>query len=165
MNENCKVGIAGDSAGGNYSAVISHEFKNMVSFQILVYPCVHLNLKTSSSEEFIRDCFILIPDVISFFCNNLVNNEKEADEDPRVSPLLYEDFKNLSDALIIAAELDPLVDQSKIYHKKLLDNNNKSELHIIKGVQHGFFNVPPFFPIAFKEVTQHIVEFLNKNYI
>lgn len=37
-----KVGVSGDSSGGHFAALISHEIPNEIDFQILVYPVVDL---------------------------------------------------------------------------------------------------------------------------
>ena len=153
--------LAGDSAGGTYAATISHCLREQLSFQMLVYPCVHLSIKTNSKEEFSRDCHILIPDVLDFFGKCILNSSEDLN-DPTLSPMLHENFSNLPKALIVSAELDPLVDQSFLYKDKLIEHGNSCDLHVIKGVHHGYFNIPLFMPNAFKETMGHFVEFLNK---
>ena len=161
INENVLIGVCGDSAGGTYAAVVSHLLKDKLSFQMLVYPCVTLTMPTKSKDEFSRDCHILIPEVIDFFTKNVLNSDADL-TDPKMAPILFDDFKNLPKALIVAAELDPLVDQSSLYYDKMVQHGNNCELHIIKGVHHGYFNAPTFMPNAFKETLEHFVRFLNK---
>jgi acetyl esterase/lipase len=60
------------------------------------------------------------------------------------------------------AELDPLVDQGFLYKDKLIENGNSCDLFVIKGVHHGYFNIPLYMPNAFEETVDHFVGFLNK---
>ena len=50
-----------------------------------------------------------------------------------ISPIQKESFESLPKTLLIAAELDPLVDHAGKYHEKLQQFDVESELHIIKG--------------------------------
>ena len=160
-NSNAKIGIAGDSAGGTISASIGHELKNLIDFQILIYACVQFEMAFDSYKEFQSEQYLLTPALLKFFTLNLINNFDEI-RSPRLAPILNENFEDLPKSLIIGAELDPLVDDSKEYHKKLVATGNESELYVIKGVQHGFFNLPGVLPNAFNESSAYIVNFLNK---
>ena len=113
-----------------------------------------------SYKEFQSPQYLLTPALLKFFTLNLINDLEELNS-PILAPILNENFNNLPNALLIASELDPLVDDSKEYHKKLLETGNKSKLHIINGVQHGFFNLPGILPNAFNEASQIIVNFLS----
>jgi len=78
-----------------------------------------------------------------------------------LSPLLKENFHELPRTILIAAELDPRRDQSKEYHRKLLENNVVSELVIIKGVHHGFLGQPIKMKNAFAELQTCVKNFLE----
>jgi acetyl esterase len=103
--------------------------------------------------------------VIDFFVKNLFEEEALKDQSflklETVSPIYKECFKSLPKTLIIAAECDPLVDHSIKYHEKLQQFNVESELKIIKGTHHGFFNHPVLMKHSFNESQQHIGSFLN----
>lgn len=159
-NENVQLGVSGDSAGGNYAVALSHELRDLIDFQILIYPSVQLDLMTESYQKYARDCYILIPEVIEYFIKNFIRDEADL-RCKRASPLLIEDSKNVGRTCIIAADLDPLFDQAVILNKKLQDHNVHSELHTIKGAIHGYFNLPGQFPSAFAETSRHICNFLN----
>ena len=162
-SDSAKIGVSGDSAGGHYSAILSHEYKNLIDYQVLIYPCVDLANTYESNREFSRECFWLTKDMIDFFIKNFIPNPSLEDlGDPKISPLLNKDFTGLPKSLIIAAELDPLVDQIKVYHEKLTSNSNQSELKIIKGTIHGFFHNGFFLKEAMNETLQHISEFFKQ---
>jgi acetyl esterase len=159
--ENVQLGVSGDSAGGNYAVALSHELKEIIDFQILIYPSVQLDLVTESCKKYTRDCYILIPEVIDYFVKNFIRDENDL-RCKRASPLLIEDSTNVGRTCIIATDLDPLFDQAAILNKKLLDHNVQSEFHIVKGAIHGYFNLPGQFPSAFGETLKHICNFLDK---
>ena len=155
-----KIGVCGDSSGGQIASIIAHELKHHLDYQILIYPCVHFSDDYKSAKEFTKECFYLVPEVVEFFAKNLTEEpEKYADH---LSPLKYEDFSTLPKSLIIAAELDPLVDHSKVYHRKLVENNIESNLEILKGTIHGYFSQPLFFKNAFQQTEKLIFEFFQK---
>ena len=79
-----------------------------------------------------------MPDVIEFFLRNLLDesvltNNLALLESEFISPIQKESFESLPKTLLIAAELDPLVDHAGKYHEKLQQFDVESELHIIKG--------------------------------
>lgn len=155
-----KIGICGDSSGGQMASIIAHELKHHLDYQILIYPCVHFSDDYKSIKEFTKECFYLVPEVVEFFTKNLTEEpEKYIDH---LSPIMYPDFSNLPKCLIIAAELDPLVDHSVCYYQKLIKNNIESYLGILKGTIHGYFSQPLFFKNAFQETEQLIFDFFQK---
>ena len=159
-SKNSKVGVCGDSAGGHYSAILAHEFKNELDYQILVYPCVDLITIYDSYEKYSKDCYLINPVLIKFFINNLMD-ERDIGM-IRASPLFYDDYNGLPKCLIVCAELDPLVDQAYAYEKKLKENNVDCVLHQVNGTVHGFFHNGVFLPNAFGQAAKEIADFLKK---
>lgn len=159
LGSECRqLGICGDSAGGQMASIIAHELKENLDYQILIYPCVHFSNDYQSAKDFTQECFFLVPEVVNFFRKNLTDQpELHADH---LSPIMYNDFSKLPRCLIIAAELDPLVDQSKSYYNKLKDNKIDCQLGILAGTIHGFFSQPLMFQDAFKKVENLISSFL-----
>jgi acetyl esterase len=155
-----KIGVIGDSAGGHLTSIISHDYKNAINYQILVYPCVDLHNKYDSHDEFTHDMYYLVPELIEFFCGNIVEDINELKE-PHISPIFRDDYQNMPKTLIIAAELDPLVDNSKAYFDKLKKNGNNVELKIVNGTVHGFFHNGFYLKQAFETSIEYICEFLN----
>ena len=99
--------------------------------------------------------------MIDFFVKNFLTDQDDL-ASPCVSPILNKDFKKMPKCLIIAAELDPLIDQIKYYQKKLVENSNESDLKIIKGSIHGFFHNGFQCKEAFTESIQHIADFFKQ---
>ncbi|RNA36272.1 carboxylesterase -like [Brachionus plicatilis] len=159
-SQNSKVGVSGDSAGGHYAAILAHQFKKELDYQILVYPCVDLITVYDSYAKYSKDCYLINPVLINFFINNLMD-EKDVGM-PRASPLFYQDFEDLPKCLIICAELDPLVDQSVAYEKKLRQNKVECVLYQVNGTVHGFFHNGVFLPHAFGQAVRQIADFIEK---
>jgi len=157
---NHKVGLCGDSAGAQIAANLAHEYKDKIDYQILIYPVVNFGAVYDSYKQFTAECYILVPEVIKFFMEKLCDDLSKYEE--HFSIIKRPDFNNLSKCLIIAAELDPVRDESVHYHAKLNEVGVECELKIIKGVIHGFFSQPHIFKEAFNETLSHVVEFMNQ---
>lgn len=132
----------------------------MIDYQILIYPCVDLANTYDSNKEFSDEHFILTTTMIDFFVKNFVADENDLSS-PKLSPLLNKNFESMPKCLIVAAELDPLIDQIKKYSEKLLENSNECHLKIIKGTIHGYFHNGFYFKEAFNETLEHIVKFVK----
>jgi acetyl esterase len=159
-----KIGVSGDSAGGHLAAVMAHEFKSSIDYQILIYPCVDLANVYDSNKEFDRECFILVPEALEFFYKNLLGEDdaESLAKKPEASPLFNEDFSGLPKCLIIAAALDPLVDQSRAYNDKLRSNSIECDLKIVNGAIHGFFHNGILVKNAFREALTNIENFFSR---
>jgi len=158
-DENTKVGVAGDSAGGLIAASICHTIKNL-DFQILVYGAFDLAGETESYKEFIRPEHVLTPELIAWFSSNALRDENDK-KDPRVSVLLNESFDGIPPCLFIVAELDPLRDDSYEYQKKLEKAGTKTKLVLVKNAIHSFFSAPGIYEKACGQVVEAVKEFMD----
>ncbi|CAF3859819.1 unnamed protein product, partial [Rotaria sp. Silwood1] len=158
-NENTKIGVAGDSAGGLIAASVCHTIKKL-DFQILVYGAFDFADKTESHKEFTRPEHILTPTVINWFNSNALRNENDK-KDPRASVLLYDTFDGIPPCLFIVAELDPLRDDSYEYQKKLEKFGIKTKLVLMKNVIHSFFSLPGIYEKTCAQTIEAIKEFMD----
>jgi acetyl esterase/lipase len=101
-----------------------------------------------------------VPEVIKFFSEKLCDDHSKFED--HFSIIKRSDFSKLPKCLIIAAELDPVRDESVNYHAKLNEVGIESDLKIIRGVIHGYFSQPHLFKEAFNETITHVVEFMNR---
>ncbi|CAF1204005.1 unnamed protein product [Adineta ricciae] len=157
--ENTKVGVAGDSAGGLIAASVCHTIKNL-DFQILVYGAFDFSGSTDSSKEFVKPEHVLVPAVIDWFSSNALRDASDK-TNPRASVLLQESFNGLPPCLFIVAELDPLRDDSYAYQKKLEQAGVKTQFVLVKGVIHSFFSLPGIYEQATQQAVQGIKEFMD----
>ncbi|MGI8791567.1 MAG: alpha/beta hydrolase, partial [Acidimicrobiales bacterium] len=116
-----RVGVAGDSAGGNLAAVMTHLAHDnggpTIGFQGLVYPAVDASMSFPSIEDNGQVAF-LTDDTMRWFTDQYAPDESVRD-DPRISPMRRHDLSGLPPALVITAEYDPLRDEGEAYGKRL----------------------------------------------
>jgi len=155
-----KVGVSGDSSGGQIAASVAHEVPGL-SFQILIYPRVGApgDYSLPSYQEFIGGP-VISSEMILWFQDKL--GEISGDLLPRFSNLLRDKFEHLPPCLFIVAEIDSLRDDSYEYARKLTAAGVHSELVLVKGAIHAFYTKPTFFPQLSGEAYKSTGEFIRK---
>lgn len=135
-----RIYLAGDSCGGNLAAsvaILARDRKGpSVAGQILLYPILDGRLRTQSQMEF-ANTPTLNTKTLQFYIKSYTREPKDI-LSPMLSPLLSQDLTRLPPALLIAAELDPLVDDSKLYNEALLNADGQSRVIVSEGSFHGF---------------------------
>ena len=138
-----RFAVCGDSAGGHLAAVVSLMARDRkgprIDLQILIYPITDCSFDTPSYEEN-REGYMLTHDLMKWFWNHFINIESEAD-DPYVSPLRAESFRDLPPALILTAEYDPLRDEGDAYAEKLQGAGVNVTLTRYPGMIHAFIRM------------------------
>jgi acetyl esterase len=115
--------IAGDSAGGNLSAVCTLRARDRggpdLALQVLVCPVADDDLATASYRERGSgpDLFLTAADMAWFWGHYIA--EPAARSVPEASPLRAVDLSNLPPAIVITAEYDPLRDEGIAYAQRL----------------------------------------------
>ncbi len=141
-----KVVVAGDSAGGNFAAVISQLAKQdetfTVSATLLFYPTVDMLGETESRLQFGHG-YLLETEAMVWFGAHYLSDASDA-RDLLASPLLASDISGLPPTFIATAEYDPLRDEGETYGKRLRAAGNLVEMIRYEGVIHGFLSVPLF---------------------
>jgi acetyl esterase len=116
-----RVGIGGDSAGGNLSAVVSQSAAQagiaVPTCQVLIYPAVDFALDTPSHRE-MEDAHVIPRDRITWYMDQYLRGHADR-ADLRASPLRATDLKGQPPALIITAGFDPLRDEGFAYAERL----------------------------------------------
>ncbi|WP_048816640.1 alpha/beta hydrolase [Caldisphaera lagunensis] len=159
------VAIAGDSAGGNLSAVSSILARDegiKLKASVLIYPTVGYDATSKSMREYSN--IFLTREAMNFFGLMYLKSPTDI-YDIRFSPILAESHKNLPPTLIITAEYDPLRDQGETYASIL----NRSGVETIQirfgGVTHGFINllgIVPSAEVTLQTISSFIRSKLNK---
>jgi acetyl esterase len=143
-----RVGIGGDSAGGNLSAVVSQQARTrgpVPALQLLLYPAIDL-VGGYPSRELFADGFFLTAGEIAWFRQQY---SPEIDpRDPNVSPIHADDLSGLAPALLVTAGFDPLRDEGEAYAKALADAGTRVILRREAGLIHGFANMVDLVPAA-----------------
>ncbi|MEM7335600.1 MAG: alpha/beta hydrolase [Chloroflexota bacterium] len=157
------IAVAGDSAGGNLSAVLCQKARDSqtaprISKQVLIYPAVDLTKTYPSTYKF-AEAPILNKKAMDWFGEQYVTQDEDRFE-PDCSPLLGR-LENLPPAMIVTAEFDPLLDQGIAYAKALESVNNVVNYKAYARQVHGFFNIAQFSSKS-TEAYQDIASFLQE---
>jgi acetyl esterase len=137
-----QLAVGGDSAGGNLSASIARERRKAVQFQLLLYPLMQL-VEVKKPRPRWQDGPFLSTATLKEIRKHYVHDADPAD--PLISPLMAEDLKGLAPVFMLAAELDPLTDEGKVYADRLEAFGVPVERVIHKGVPHGFLSASRLF--------------------
>lgn len=139
-----RLAVAGDSAGGNLSAVVSLMARDKggpaIVHQLLVYPVTEFKLDTPSYTQN-ADGYLLTKAGMIWFWGHYLGNEGDGAE-PYASPMRADDLSNLPPALVITAEFDPLRDEGEEYARRLTQAGIPTACTRYDGVVHGFFGMP-----------------------
>ncbi len=116
-----RVAVAGDSAGGNLSAVVSQLAGSggtpVPTCQALIYPAVDFTLATDSHRD-LADGHVIPRDRILWYTEQYLRNEADK-TDLRASPLRAPSLAGQPPTLIITAGFDPLRDEGRAYGDRL----------------------------------------------
>lgn len=183
-----KMAVIGDSAGGNLAAIVTNALAGtaIIKLSVLIYPVItHGGLIHSFSRSKLQyaDAPILTANKINWFCRQYFTSL--ADLVPVTHPLAcalcYEDFHANSDleltpetfprVHIITAEIDPLVEEGRIYrdHMQGLQERVGAAKDMITyreymNTVHGFFGLPymPHGIEAVEDVCELVKIYFNK---
>jgi acetyl esterase len=138
-----RIGVGGDSAGGNLAAVVSQlatrDGGAAPALQLLMYPALDSTGRHRSRELF-GDEFFPTQAHLDWFEAQYLGAASEQRSDPRTSPLLAEDFSELPPALVVTAAFDPLRDEGEAYAEALRAAGTHARVRRFPGLIHGFAN-------------------------
>jgi acetyl esterase len=136
-----RVGVGGDSAGGNLAAVVSQlaarDGGPAPVLQLLIYPATDFSRRRRSRELF-GEGFLLTNSEMDWFETNYLGPERTYAHDPRASPLLAEDLSGLAPAYVVTAAFDPLRDEGEEYAAALSRAGTPVTLRRFPGFIHAF---------------------------
>ncbi len=136
-----RIGVGGDSAGGNLGAVVSQlaarDGGPPPVLQLLIYPATDFTTRRPSRELF-GEGFLLTDSEMEWFETNYFGTARTQASDPRASPLLADDLSGLAPALIVTAAFDPLRDEGEEYARALQDAGTPATLRRFPGFIHAF---------------------------
>jgi acetyl esterase len=148
-----RVAVGGDSAGGNLAALVAlrarDEGQRLPALQLLIYPVVNYRDETRSQTLFARGYFLTKHD-LSWFREKFLGGAEVDASDPRVSPLLADDFTGLPPALLLTGGFDPLRDEGRQYAEALRQAGVPVDHREFGSLVHGFAN---FFPLGGASTT------------
>ena len=133
--------VAGDSAGGNLSAVMAVRARDRngpeIAMQVLIYPVTDANFDRPSYLDPENQLLLTRDSMIWFFDHYILDPARRTE--PDASPLYTEDLSGLPPAVVLTAEHDPLRDEGEEYAQRLEDAGVEVNLQRHKGQMHAFF--------------------------
>ncbi|WP_037570176.1 alpha/beta hydrolase [Phaeacidiphilus oryzae] len=154
--------VAGDSAGGNISAVMTLWARDRggprIDYQVLVYPVTDCDLDTESSLA-PENQLLLSRDTMAWFWRHYLPDEA-ARSHPDASPLRAESHAGLPPALVYVAEYDPLHDEGVAYARALKDAGVPVVLEEAAGQMHAYFQMAKILP-GYEEGVRLVADHVN----
>ncbi len=160
LQQSDRVAVAGDSAGANLATVVAAARRSQVKCQALIYPMIDATRSLPSHAEFGSGCGPSSLDMKRGW-DDYVPSDGDP-RDPRISPLLSSDFKDIPPALVITAEFDCLRDEGERYAHNMGLAGNRVKLKRYLGAIHGFIMLTGISSLA-RDAIAYIVLYLVKS--
>jgi acetyl esterase len=138
-----RIAVAGDSAGGNISAVVAQLCREQgppLCAPLLVYPTTDFDPEAPyPSRVDNAEGYFLTADEMRWFRDHYAEGVDVTD--PRLSPLKADDLSGLPPAVVVTAEFDPLRDEGEAYADALKAAGVDVDAQRYDGMVHGFFDM------------------------
>ena len=130
--------LAGDSAGGNLAAAVSHALRGtgQVLGQVLIYPGLGGDVDAGSYMRHDKAPMLTRDDVL--FYAGIRHGGSVPKGDPTVSPLQDTDFSGLPPTVAFGAESDPLCDDARFYAQAIQNAGGRAHWVVEPGLVHGY---------------------------
>jgi acetyl esterase len=143
-----RVAVAGDSAGGNLSAVISQLAAAggmpVPTCQVLIYPAVDFSFETDSHRELV-DGHVIPRERVLWYMEQYLRSDADK-ADLRASPLRAPHLAGQPPALIVTAGFDPLRDEGRAYGDRLREAGVEVVYREYPGQIHAFVSLTKAIP-------------------
>src|SRR5262245_639142 len=143
-----RIGVAGDSAGGNLAAVVSQlaaaAGDPVPTCQVLIYPALDFAMDTPSHRE-LEHAHIIPRERVVWYAEQYVPGEIDRN-DPRASPLRARDVAGQPPAMVVTAGFDPLRDEGRAYADRLRDAGVDVVYREYAGQIHAFVSLTKAIP-------------------
>jgi len=146
-----RIAVAGDSAGGNLSAVVAQLARDAggpdLKFQLLFYPATTMDRALPSMAENATAPVLTAADIDTFL-ELYLGGQDQAALPATFAPARAESFAGLPPAYIATAEYDPLRDDGARYAELLRGAGVPVELHNADTLVHGYVSFGIAVPAA-----------------
>src|SRR6476660_2401522 len=167
--DSTRVGVAGDSAGGNLAAtaaIACREAGIELAAQLLVYPVTDVAGNFADAKENARfpsraenaEGYFLSRAVMEWFAGHYLSDAKDG-ADWRVSPLRATNLAGVAPAVICTAWFDPLRDEGAAYADALVNAGVAVKYHPGEGLIHGYFGLGEASEVAKAEAQRARADF------
>jgi acetyl esterase len=138
-----RLGVGGDSSGGNLAAVLAHWARDRggprIAAQMLIYPVTDFDLDTPSYRT-VGTGYGLTRESMRWYWEQYLTDPRDG-ASPDASPLRATSFSNLPPALVITCELDPLESEGAAYAAALSAAGVPLEHIHEHGMIHGYIRM------------------------
>jgi acetyl esterase len=141
-----RLGVGGDSAGGQLAALAAREFGSALALQFLLCPVMDCLARAPSRFQLSKGYLIDEATMRAYW--EAYRVEGLDARDPRVAPLAAADFSGLAPARIHVAEGDPLCDEGAEYAQRLIEAGVPCRLTRHAGLIHHFYGLGVVIPAA-----------------
>jgi acetyl esterase len=135
--------VAGDSAGGNLTAVMALRARDRggppIALQVLIYPVTDADVDRPSYVD-PENQLLLTRDAMVWFWDHYVPDIARRTE-PDASPLRAASLAGLPPAVVLTAEHDVLRDEGETYAERLREAGVSVDFRRHEGQTHGFFTL------------------------
>ncbi len=158
-----RMAVAGDSAGGNLSAVVSQMARDKggpaIAAQVLHVPVTDHSYDTPSYTENAEGKLLTRASMVWFWDHYLPS--AQAGQEAYASPIKAADLSGLAPALIQTAEFDPLRDEGEAYGAAIEAAGGDVTVHRYDGVVHDPFMMFAVIPTGV-ECLKEAAAFINE---
>lgn len=153
------IALAGDSAGGQMSAVAAIDLRDQpaavpVIAQLLIYPAADLGTEHPSLEAF-GEGYFLTRKGMAWFADCYAADTAH----PRCTPMANKSLAGLPPAVIVTASLDPIRDQGRAYAAALIGAGVPVVFREVLGNIHGFLTLRKAIPSSQGDVAGMLAAF------
>ena len=135
-----RIGVAGDSAGGNLAAAMALKARDSgvlaLACAAIVYPGTGLDQDQPSYREF-ADGPGLTRAATMKYRDYYLPDARDTD-DPYARPVMAKDFSRLPPFWVHSAEIDPIRDDGRVFASKLALTGVDVTYREARGMMHGF---------------------------
>jgi acetyl esterase len=167
--DSARVGVAGDSAGGNLAAAVAIGCRDAgidLAAQLLVYPITDALGNYADAKENARfpsraenaEGYFLSRAVMEWFAGHYLADATHG-ADWRVSPLRAKNLAGLAPAVVCTAWFDPLRDEGKAYADALAAAGVATKYHQGASLIHGYFGLGDASEAARREAQRARADF------
>lgn len=159
-----RIAVGGDSAGGNLAlnALLRLRDQNddFVKTGIIIYGMLSADHDTPSHQTLGDGRYGLSTEKLAWYWERYAGDAARL-QDPGVAPL-YADVSHLPPLLLLAAALDPLLDDTLNLARKLDAAGQPTEPRIYPGVPHAFIAMTRILPQA-REARDDVIAHLKQH--
>lgn len=135
-----RIGVGGDSAGGNLAVAAALHAETRPAFALLIYPLTDADLERHASTRLFAKGPLLTRQGIRDFVGHYAPSPRQQ-LDPRVSVIDHPGLEAMPPTFVATAGMDPLRDQGEAFAAKLQGAGVSVEVQRFENLPHGFFNV------------------------